>query len=184
MTTPHDSLRTSLSGCPAVVTRACPRPHPQLRRGRSSGVKVADLHDGSRITINTHDKNKPKKHKGQCFQSIDKHPSFQQCILSVPMLPSIPAAEPAPPPPASQGHPPSLSQSSSISNPSARTVCASSNPAYCPSNEFGHPVISPHFNLTRPGYYGVPNAFEQATGFGHDSPRFGGKSTPFYDPGT
>ena len=63
------------------------------------------------------------------------------------------------------------------------TVCATSNPAYYPSNKFGRPANGPHFDLTRPGYYGAPNAYEQAAGFRHDSPRFGGKPTPFYNPG-
>ena len=31
------------------------------------------------------------------------------------------------------------------------TVCSSSNRAYYPSNEFGHPVNGPHFDLTCPG---------------------------------
>ena len=52
------------------------------------------------------------------------------------------------------------------------TVCATSNPAYYPSSEFGQPANVPHMNLTRPGYYGVPKAYEQATGCGHDSPCF------------
>ena len=184
VTMPHDSLCASLSGRPMVLTHSRPHPPLKLRHVRSSGVKVADLHDGSSIAIHAHDKSTPKKRKGQCFQSIDKHPYSRQRILSVPDAPLVPAAEPAPPPPASQGHPPSLSNSSSISNSSAPTVRASSNPAYHPSNEFSHPVNDPHFDLTRPGYYGVPNALEQTAGLGHDSPRFGRKPTPFYDPGT
>ena len=64
------------------------------------------------------------------------------------------------------------------------TVCASSNPSFYPLSEFGHPANAPNFDLTRPGYYGIPNASEQAASIGHDSPRFGGKLTPFYNPGT
>ena len=63
------------------------------------------------------------------------------------------------------------------------TVCATSNPAYYPLNKFGHPVNDPHVDLTRPDYYGAPSAYEHAAGFVHDSPRFGGRPTPFYNPG-
>ena len=64
------------------------------------------------------------------------------------------------------------------------TVYATSNPAYHPSSEFGQPVNVPHMDRTRPGYYGDPNAYEQAAGFGHDSPCFSGRPAPFYIPGT
>ena len=164
-TTPHDSLRTSLSGSPAVVTRACPRPHPQLRRGRSTGVKVADLHDGSSIAIGARDKNRPQKRKGQSYQDTDKHPSSQQRSLSLPDARPVPAAKPGPPLPGSRGQLPSLPQSFPISITSTCIVRASSNRAYHPSNEFGPPANGPNFNLTRPGYYSVPNTLEQAAGF-------------------
>ena len=62
-------------------------------------------------------------------------------------------------------------------------VCASFNSWFYPPSQFGHPVL-PHIDFTRPGYYGIPNAAEQASGTGHDSQCFGGTLTPFYDPGT
>ena len=64
------------------------------------------------------------------------------------------------------------------------TVCASSNLTYYASTKFGHPANVSRFDLTHPGYYGAPDTFEQAVGFGHDSPRFVRKPTPFYNPGT
>ena len=64
------------------------------------------------------------------------------------------------------------------------TVCAISNPAYYPSSKFDQPDNVPHMDFTRPGYYGVPNTYEQDAGFGHDSPRFGGRPAPFYNPET
>ena len=64
------------------------------------------------------------------------------------------------------------------------TVCATSNPAYYPLSKFGHPITGPHVDLTRPDYYGAPNAYEQAAGFGHDSPYVGRRPVPFYNPGT
>ena len=120
VTTPHDSLCASLSCRPAVVTHSRPRPPVELRRGRSSCVKVADLHDGSSITIGAHDTNRPQKRKGQSYQTTDKRASSQQRGLSLPDALSAPAAEPAPPPPDRQGLSSSLSQSSSTSNSSAQ----------------------------------------------------------------
>ena len=52
------------------------------------------------------------------------------------------------------------------------TARATSNPVYYPSSKFGQPANVPHMDISRPGYYGVPNVYEQAAGCGHDSPRF------------
>ena len=41
-----------------------------------------------------------------------------------------------------------------------RAVCALSNPWFYPPSEFGCPAPLPHVDLTRPGYYGIPDAFE------------------------
>ena len=141
---------------------------------------MADLHDGSSTAIGARDKNRPQKRKGQFYQDTNKLPSSQLRNLSLPDDRSVPAAEPAPPIPGSWGQLPQLPQSFPI----FITVRASSNPAHYPLNKFDPPVNGPYINLVRPGNYGVPNALEQATGFGHDSPRFGGKPTPFYDTGT
>ena len=59
------------------------------------------------------------------------------------------------------------------------TVYASSNPWYYSSSKFGDPANVSHVNLTRPGYYGIPNAAEQAAGTGHNSPRFWRKAYSF-----
>ena len=61
-------------------------------------------------------------------------------------------------------------------------ACISSDTWFYPPSQFGHLVL-PHVNLTRHGYYGIPNTAEQASGTGHDSPHFGATLTFFYDPG-
>ena len=107
-TTPHDPLCASLSGRSTVVTHSRSRPPPQFLRLRYSGVPVEDFHRGS-IKIFPCGTRNSKKREGQTYQSTYKRPSRQQHILSVCDAPSVPAAEPAPSPPASRGHPPSLS---------------------------------------------------------------------------
>ena len=64
------------------------------------------------------------------------------------------------------------------------TVCATSNPAYYPSSEFGYPPNLPGMGLTRPGYHGVHNTYEQAACCGHDIPHFSRRPSSFYNPGT